>query len=465
MKDVIFFSPPDIRAFGNIDVRHIDADMFPLGIAYIASYLRENNFSVGLIDLRYYGNKWQNVIENVIKREAPRFVGIPCVTPTILEVMKISEIVKRINPGIKVVWGGPHPSALPEECMKFKYVDMITIGEGEETFKELISGKRLSQIKGLCYRDKKDKVKINPRRALIQNLDKLPWPAYDMLPLERYGNPFLGKSLIMVTGRGCPYNCAFCSSKVIHQGKYRVRSPKNVVDEIEYLYKKYNVKKIMFVDDTFTAYPQRTMEICKELIRRGIKIEWACDTRVNFITEELLRIMKKAGCRLVKFGVESGDQKILNIIHKGITLEQVRRAVALAKKVGLQTHGFFIIGHPYDTKETIMKTIRFAKELKLDYAQFSVMTPLPGTEVLTMAEHDKGIKLLTKDWWRFQRYGRPVIELPSVSAKELTYYHKLAYRSFYFSAGYIFRRIMHTKISEFPKLVIRAFSLFKFITK
>jgi len=464
MKDAVFFSPPDIRAFGNMDIRHIDADMFPLGIAYIASYLRENGFSVGLIDLRYYGNKWQSIVENVIRRENPKFVGIPCVTPTILEVMKISEIVKRVDPNVRVVWGGPHPSAVPEGSMKFRYVDMIVIGEGEETFKELISGKKLSQIKGLCYRSK-NKIKINQRRQLIENLDELPWPAYDMLPLERYGNPFLGKSLIMVTGRGCPYNCAFCSSKVIHQGRYRVRSPRNVVDEIEYLYKKHHVRKLMFVDDTFTAYPKRTTEICNEIIKRGIKIEWACDTRVNSITEELLRTMKRAGCRLVKFGVESGDQKILNIIRKGITLEQVKRAVAFAKRVGLETHGFFIIGHPYDTKKTIKKTIRFAKELKLDYAQFSVMTPLPGTEVLTMAEHNKGIRLLTKDWWKFQRYGKPVIELPSMSAKELEHYHKVAYRSFYFSPGYIFRRVLHTRISDFPKLIMKALSLFKFITK
>ena len=464
MVECIFISPSDVEVFGKINIKRIDADMFPLGIAYIASYIREKGHTVKLFSIREFGEDWEDKLKKIIIQENPIIVGIPCVTPTITDVYKISTLIKKIDNNIKIVVGGPHPSALPEETIFYKDIDIVVIGEGEITFLEILEKFNLNEIKGIYYKEG-NKIKHTQPRPLNQNIDSLPIPTYDLLPIKKYTYTFIGKCLIFVTGRGCPYRCAFCSSKVINKGKMRLRSVQKVVDEIEYLYKKHNIKALKFVDDTFTAIPERTIELCKEIRKRKLKIKWGCDTRVNTLSPELLKEMKKAGCCLIKFGIESGDEKILKIIKKDITINQVREAVEMTKKAGIEAHGFFILGNPYDTEETIQKTIDLAKDLNLDYVQFSMMTPYPGTEVYDMAIQNKGIKLLTKDWSDFKRYGKPIIELPTVSSKRLEELHAKAYKEFYFRPKYYFKRILKTKPWHYSKLVYKGLSILGFIKK
>lgn len=462
MVEVLLFAPSDREIYGKIDLKKIDADTFPLGIAYIASFIRSNGHSVKLVDVKLFGNEWKQKITDIVKGEKPSFIGISCVTPAMPDALRIAETVKSVDKNIKIVLGGPHPSAIPEECISYENVDIVCVGEGEYTFLDLLEGKELSKIKGLCYIEK-GKIKVTPPRDLISDLDSLPWPAYDLLPIHSYGNPFLGKSIIMVTGRGCPYNCLFCSSKTINRQRYRLRSVKNVVDEIEYLYKNYNLRGFLFADDTFTMIPKRTEELCNEIMRRGLKISWGCDTRVDAMTPELARLMKSSGCNLVKLGIESGDEKILKIIRKGITLDQVRRAVKIVNAAGIKAHGFFIIGHPYDTEESVRRTIDFAKSLPLDYAQFSVLTPYPGTDVLDMAKRKEGIELLSSDWGKFRRYDKPIIRLDTLSPEQLERLHGIAYQEFYMRPSYMVKRLFSTKPAELFGLAGNAFALLRFI--
>lgn len=463
MAEVVLFAPSDQEIYGKIDLKKIDADTFPLGIAYIASFIRNKGHSVKLVDVKLFGDAWKENIIGIIKNEKPSFVGISCVTPAMPDALRIAETVKSVDKNIKVILGGPHPSALPEECISYDNVDLVCFGEGEFTFLELLEGKEFGGIKGLCYKDG-GKIKINPPRELISDLDSLPWPAYDLLPVHNYGNPFLGKSIIMVTGRGCPYNCLFCSSKTINKQRYRLRSIKNVIEEIEYLYNNHGIRGFLFADDTFTLIPKRTEEFCNEIIKRGLKISWGCDTRVDAVTPELAKLMKKSGCNLVKFGIESGDEKILKVIRKGITLDQVRRAVKIVKSAGIKAHGFFIIGHPYDTEDSIRKTIDFAKSLPLDYAQFSVLTPYPGTDVLDMAKKNEGIELLSHDWGKFRRYDKPIIRLDKLSPEQLERFHGIAYQEFYMRLSYMAKRLFSTRPSELFSLIGNAFTLLKFIS-
>lgn len=462
MLDILLLAPSDVAAFGKIDVKKIDADLFPLGIAYIAGFVRKKGYAVDIADLRLFGDKWQENLKNIIISKKPRYVGLSCVTPLIKECQTIASYIKSIDKNIKIIVGGPHPTVLPEETAQLAEFDIIVIGEGEFTISEILESGDLSGVRGIIYKENNKLIKTEPRE-INMDLDQLPWPTYDLIPINNYINPFFGKSVIIATGRGCPFKCIFCPSNLIGGGKYRLRNVKDVVDEMEFLYKKYEIKGFMIMDETFTLYPDRVIEICDEIIKRKMKIKWACDTRVNTVSETLLRKMKEAGFRLIKFGIESGDDEILKIIKKGITVAMVKRAVKLAKKVGLEVHGFFIIGHPHDTKETILKTIGLSKELPLDFAQFSIMVPFPGTEIYSMAKQDKGITLLSDDWNNFKKYGKPIIELPTVSREELEKFHALAYKQFYFRPSYIIKRFFKTKPTEYLNLLNKALALFSFV--
>jgi len=463
MLDILLLIPSDIEVFGKINVKKIDTDQFTLGVAYIASYVREKGYSVDILNLRSLGNDWRQKLKDKIISEKPHYVGISCVTPLIRACRTTASYVKSIDKDIKIIVGGPHPTVLPDETAKLDEFDVVVIGEGEFTVYEILRNDDLNKVKGIIYKEGDKLIKTEPREVNM-NLDQLPWPAYDLMQnLDKYANPFLGRSANILTGRGCPFKCIFCPSNLIGGGIYRLRSTSDVVDEIEFLYKKYKIKGFLIMDETFTLYPKRVIEICNGIIERKMKIKWTCDTRVNTVTEDLLRKMKEAGFRLIKFGIESGDDEILRIIKKGTTTDMVRKAVGLAKKVGLGVHAFFIIGHPYDTKETILRTINFAKELPLDFAQFSIMVPFPGTEIYSMAKQGRGITLLSDNWNDFKKYGKPVIELPTVSREELEKFHAMAYRQFYFRPSYIIKRFFKTKPAEYLNLFNKALALLNFI--
>lgn len=356
---------------------------FPLGLGYIAAVL-EKHHDVKVIDVG--AERLNNdSLKKSISKISPEIVGITSDTLSFQRAIEIAQIVKQINKNITVVTGGAHPNVWPDYPLKYDCFDISVCGEGERTAVELWArienGESYEDINGIAFKGK-DSIVVNPKRELIENLDELPLPARHLFPMDKY----IGESNLSVypvypigTSRGCPFSCAFCSNNVVFGRRYRFRSPKNIVDEIELLINHYKAKEIYFREDLFTVNKQRVIGICDEIRRRGLHFKWECESRVDTINEEMLRTMKEAGCELVWFGVESGSQRILDYLNKQITLPQVREAYKLCKQVGIKAGASFMIGVPSETMDEIQKTIELAKELKseLEFAWFNIFTGYP----------------------------------------------------------------------------------------
>lgn len=311
--------------------------------------------------------------------------------------------------GIKIVFGGPHATYLPYETLVKQCVDIVICGEGEGALVELAQrlekGETLDGVKGVLYKDNDGQIKDNGSRPLIDDLDSILFPAYQLMDMEQYypsvNSKFTNKGFAsIITSRGCPHRCTFCSHKMFGS-KIRFRSVKNVVDEIELLTRKYRIGEFIFLDDTFTVDAKRVMAICDMISNRGLNITWTCNFRANNASVELYSIMRRAGCNGIHIGVESASQVVLNTMKKDISLEQIRNAVRLAKKhIGHVVCGF-IFGMPGDTMERAKRTIEFAKELNPDYATFTIATPIPGSELFEEALKKGLIDTKTANWEDF----------------------------------------------------------------
>lgn len=452
---VLLVHPPwDIRErYGRLS--EIGPILAPLGLAYIAAVLEENDIDVDIIDAPALGMSFKE-FKSEIRRRNPDVVGITCLTPSFYRAVSAAEVVKSVNPEIIIVMGGPHPTVMPEYTLRQSKADIVVIGEGEYTMLELVRGTRsgeLKNIRGIAYKNGQE-IKSTIPRPYIKDLDELPFPARHLLPMKNYKPaPSYYKRLPvrqMITSRGCPYRCSFCC-KPIFGKTYRVRSPKKVVDEIEFLIEKYGAKEVFFRDDSFAINENHVRGICEEITARGIDIEWCCEARVDNVSPRLLNDMKKSGCWLIRYGIESGSQTLLDGIKKDITLEQARKAVEWTKKAGIETHTFFMLALPGETIELSMKTIDFALELDPDYAQFTLTTPYPGTELYVMARKMGTLK--SYDWSRYKSWASFVDEDPVFVPKGMTIeqvrrIQKVAIKRFYLRARYILKRIAKIRNSN-----------------
>jgi len=360
----------------------------PLSLCYLAGVLRKEIKDIGvkILDSDILNLRYGDILR-IIDSYNPEIIGITGVTSTFHLTKELASLIKQKFPKTKIILGGPHASALPAETMKSECFDYLVYGEGEYTFLEFVQGKPLLKIKGLVYRDK-GKIKINPPRELIKDLDVLPPPAIDLLPdIKAYKPQAVSYKrrpcFSMITTRGCPHHCQFCDHSVFSH-KYRAHSPERVFEEIKHLVKRYGIKEIKFLDDNFCLDNKRVEKICDLLINADFKITWVCSGRVD-MDLSLLEKMKKAGCWQICIGIESGNQKILDFIHKNIKLERVKEFVEKAHKNGIKVRGFFILGHPIDTPETIEQTLNFALSIPLYTAEFSLATPFPNTELSEIA--------------------------------------------------------------------------------
>jgi len=292
---------------------------------------------------------------------------------------------------------------------------------------------------------RKDGVPVrNPDRPYIENLDELPFPARHLWPMERLRE--YEDILYLVTTRGCVYWCEFCSTVRMHGRKYRMRSPKNVVDELEFLNKTYGVTKYTFCDDAFTVDQERTKELCREILNRGLKIQWNCGTRVDMITEDLLREMKNAGCISVWFGVESGSQNVLDCMNKGISTEQTVRSLNWVREVGLRPVPNVILGFPGETKESAWKTIKFVEKISPDdLAFYNIATPFPGTPMFDAVKGNNWLKI--EDFDKYDT-ATPAFETPWLSMKELTKIRLQAFHHFYLRPHYIVKNLREGHLSS-----------------
>jgi anaerobic magnesium-protoporphyrin IX monomethyl ester cyclase len=377
--------------------------------------------------------------------------------------LKMAKIAKQANPECITVFGGIHSTLFPDNVILNKEVDFVCIGEGEHTVLELIQtiekNVEFDKIQGILYKDGR-KVIRNENRPLIQDLDELPFPARELLPMSEYLSTKVGRvgwelpspSTSIITSRGCPFRCTFCSSHLTFGRKVRFRSPKNVVDEIEYLIDMYSIKGVSFVDDTFTLDSKRTSAICKEILSRGLDIEWMCMGRVDTISKDLLKEMKKAGCVSIGYGIESGSQHVLDeYIKKNITLEAAEKTIKITKEAGITSVAYFMIGTPGETLEDINKTVDFAKRLNPDAVNFSITIPMPGTEMFDIA--NKIGKIETKSFRDFDFSKYPIFESHDLPKGKVYDLHNKADREFYFRMDYLTSQIFSMR--RRPKAAFR----------
>ena len=416
----MLINPPWSRIFGEEEEFHC-----PLGLCYIAGILEKHGFNVSIYNadfktgIEFPPYKWQRSramkyneylhilrdfnhslwkeIGAVISKQSPDIVGISITTNKYGSALNVSKWVKDFDPNIPVVFGGVHPTVLPEESLKNKNVDIVVRGEGEYTFLDLVENiDNLDKVLGITYEDN-GKIVHNPDRPLIRNLDELPFPAKhlllekDNLPPEAYG--------LMFASRGCPYKCVFCASHKVWTRKVRYRSPENVIDEINYTQERFGPYLFRFVDDTFILNKKFVTDFCDLLIKEKLDIAWRCDVRANLVTDELIKKMKVAGCNWFSMGVESGNEETLEKIKKGNTIGQVKKANKVLKENKVRSTQYFMV-FPWETKEEIEKTISLIKELDPYIAIIGIATPYPGTELYDICRSE-GLMPEKIDWNTF----------------------------------------------------------------
>lgn len=417
-----------------------------LGIGYLASYLRKHDFPVQILDAHAMKLNPEKYKKSVID-SGSQIVGITATTIGWPGAVEAAKLAREALPDALIVTGGPHLSVFPEESLSFPFIDMAVMGDGEETLLEVAQrlerGESLDDVAGTAVKTE-GKVKINKLRPWIEDLSSLPHPAVDLLPLERYkcltvDNPFF----TMISTRGCPYKCGFCS-QVYCGDRVRFRSAVDVVDEIETYVRDYGAKEIVMFDETFTLNEKRVLEICRLIGERKLKFAWNIRTRVDTVTEKMMEALKEAGCYGLHMGVESGDPGILKIMKKGITLEQVRWAFKTARKLGFITRGYFMIGYLDETPDTYRATVNIARELKLDWASFSITTPLPATHLF---EESARRGYVDPDFWKkytllqVSKEDFPHVPSEHWDENRLQDMMRQAYHSFYLRPAFAWRKL------------------------
>ncbi|MBW6451234.1 MAG: B12-binding domain-containing radical SAM protein [DPANN group archaeon] len=451
---VLLINPEWVRKDKNI-WKYVASCMPPLGLAYIASSLEKDKHTVKIIDAAASKLSIKD-IENKLKRFKPGMVGITATTSIVDKALYVAEISKKVLPKAKVIIGGVHATIEQEGLLANKNVDVVVRGEGEITMSELANKTPLNKINGISYRKGKTVIH-NDNRELVKDLDSLPFPAYHLLPIDKY-HPPLGNykrlpAISIIATRGCPGKCTFCFRGIFGK-RIRFRSPRNLVDEIKMLQKKYGIREISFYDDTFTVFKSKVKEFCTLLLSENVDITWSCMSRIDYLDLEVLSLMKKAGCHQICVGVESGDEKILANINKEISLDNVQIAIKLIQKVGIDARATFMFGNPGETVASMKKTIDFAIKLNPDVALFNITTPYPGTDMFYWAKKNGYLK--TENWEDYDQ-SHPVMELPTVSSDEVEHYYKIAFRKFYFRPKYLLKRVMKLRSLDEIKMNLKSF--------
>lgn len=389
-----------------------------LGLGYVAAVLLQAGHEVKVSDMFYRDSN--QVLQEIMEYE-PQLVGITCLTEQRAGAFEVARLVKSVDSSACVVLGGHHPTYMPQQVIESPFVDIIVLGEGEVTTLALVEalerGKDLAQVEGIIYKKGQNVIFTHPRE-LIKDLDTIPFPPYHQFNLDSYPRQheieptlktatFKGHRLIdyftngsqyvsLITSRGCPYRCQFCSTTLFWGRRWRFRSASNVLEEMDLLYHQFNVRYFSFADDAATVNQKRMIEICQGIIDRGFDIAWDCTTRVNWVSPEMLKWMRKAGCYRISFGVESGSQKILETIGKKQSIDQIVAAFEMAHHVGIHPSALLMVGNPGETHETIQETIDLVRRIKPYGVGVSITLVFPGTELYELS---KAQGLINDDYW------------------------------------------------------------------
>lgn len=470
--DAIFIAPPFKQ--GNETMwKQFDYFFPPYGLAQIAAFIRKSGYKPfiidcivdcpNLLDFREYFTR-----EFVQKGVTADYFGITAVTPIINYALHIAAIVKEYYPESRVVLGGPHPTHLATEVITNDAIDLIVIGEGELTFRDLLDGKPWNEINGLVYKEKNEdgiqNIVQTPEREQIRDLDIIPVPAYDLLNVSVYKAPGYSHrsvpSMSIVTSRGCVGKCLFCS-KVFNEVGFR--SPASIMEEIRLLYHTYDIRQIIFYDDTFTLDRMRIITLCNMMLSEQLKITWTCFARVDTVDEELLVLMKKAGCEHIMYGVENFNQEVLKAINKQISVDEVFHAVKITQKAGIECRISCMIGNPGESKATIRENIRMIRKLKPDYLQVLIFHPLPGAPIFKSMR--KNNKILAQQWEEYN-FTKPISIHETLTLKQIRWYYIYMYASFYFSPRFILRELLKLNRKEqWSKIYWGARALLSFFAK
>lgn len=414
----------------------------PLGLGYLVAYLESNQFEVDVIDYQAEKISDKELKDKLISKQS-KIVGITTSTLTYKPARSILKKVKKELPNCIAIFGGPHVTILDKDTLKeTPEVDIIVRGEGEKTLLEIariVSNERndkISEIRGITFR-KQNEITRNFDRAFINNLDELPRPAFDHFNLDKY--TINGKRYLpIITSRGCPFQCTFClASKMCGTG-FRIRSPEKVIDELEWLRNENKADIFAFYDDTFTFNMNRAFEICERIKKQGLDLPWDCRTRVDRINPEILLKMREANCQLIHFGIESGSQKMLNIMKKGTTVEQNAKGIKMAKEAGISVAISVVVGYPGETVELLKETFEFIRRTEPDYVYACQAIPYPGTEML---DELKKLGWKVSNDWNLYDEQSTVFENPLLSSKEIEKLRGKFYDDF-FSPAYLLRKTL-----------------------
>jgi len=441
--------------------------MPPINHLFVATALKEAGHDVQFIDAQVDYPAYR-------KLESENFLGLDFLlilssSNSYKEDLKSAQQIKKKNPKIKTLFFGSHPTFQPEACLKESAIDFVVIREPEMTIKNLINkvvaGHSLKDLAGCGFKEQEE-IKVNPFDGYF-DMNELPIPDWTMLPRNiDYFNPVVKRMpfATMQTSRGCPAKCIYCTSPFFYGNDIRVKSAENVLKEIRYLVE-LGFKEIFFRDETFTAYKQRNLEICKTLIHEKIDVTWIANGRVDMIDRESAEMMKKAGCHMLKFGVETGDDQMLLNLKKGATVEQARQAFQLCHDVGLDTHAHIIFGGPGESMDSINNTLKFLKEIDPTTASFGILTPYPGTEHFRMVQEKfpeimNGTEADMETLHTTPYYSQALTDLdPGELQKSIG----RAYRTFYFRPSYIFKWLKRIdSIDEFFRLLVAGSNIFQF---
>ncbi|GAB4330537.1 MAG: radical SAM protein [Candidatus Abyssubacteria bacterium] len=423
----------------------------PLGLLYVAASLEDAGFETRVHDMGF--DRTQSKFEQLIAQWRPEVIGISCTTPLYPHARRLAARVKGFLPSSWVVLGGIHPSVAPERSLSDSEADIAATGEGERLMVEVVRVypeiEAAAAMPGVYAKTSKGIVH-GPPPEFIQNLDKLPLPARHLVDVPAYfkasGHDRIKwslpqPSLPVIASRGCPYRCAFCASELVHGRAMRLRSIANIQGEIESLMSRYGIKGVYFYDDTLTFDVAWLEGLCAML--SGLGLKWICGTRLDRVNRPILEMMKASGCVVISYGIESGDEYMLQkVLKKGLTLRQIKDNMKLTHEVGISTIANYMLGVPGESKESMKKTIRLSRELDSDVAEFSIYMPLPGTELALAAERSG--TFVQADLSKFD-YMRPTYSDTALPPDLVKKYHSIAVRGFYLRPRYLVKRLLRIR--------------------
>ena len=469
-KKIAFVNPPLTAQERYGKFRNGGDFIPPYGLTHLAASVRQMGWEPAIVDAPALGLDCSEAAKAALDGGA-RVIGITAATMSIFNAHDLAKAIKLQNPKATVIIGGPHVTALPDDTLqRFPSFDFAVVGEGDLTITELLpaleDGSGLEDVSGITYR-RNGAIEVTATRGLVPDLDTLPMPAWDLLPdLATYYRPsIMGYVRLpansIVLSRGCPFHCTFCSAAVFGN-TIRAYSAEYAFEMMAEMSRRYGIRELEIRDENFLVKRKRMQDLCERLRSSGLDLTWSCNARVDAIDREILQVMRDAGCWQIAFGIESGDQGILDLEQKSVTLDEIRKAVRMTAEAGIQARGFFMLGHPGETEETLRKTVEFACELPLSSVHFTHFTPLPGSPIYPEARKYGSFD----EDWRKLTYWHPVFVPHGLDRATIAKWERRAFRRFYLRPkilSYHLKRM--TTYAYFSRLAQGAYTLARVLTR